>query len=297
MKKKVSVTLSGFFSSVLSGKALHHRSVRGVNDMPEDRNLLDSAQPEELRRCKNYRKFFPMTEIALPATALTTHVIAKWARDHRVAVDVRTGEELAAAMAAGVRLARLTVFADSLRPSELQAVANLGVGRIVVGSVHEIELLRFVVSQRAQNVVVRMTDGNMPALAIADGDYHAHCGFRFDSNEADSAVAAVIDHEWLNLVGLHCEVGSEDHDFVSYPAAIGHMIAEMAQIRRNHDHVLTRLGLGGGRAMPSGDWAVELPQLATQIDDALDDACGTLRFPRPLVVLSAGLEIVGRSAA
>ena len=75
------------------------------------------------------------------------------------------------------------------------------------------------------------------------------------------------------------------------------MIAEMTHIQRNHRVVLTRLGLGGGRAVPSGDWLVELPQLAAQIDDSLDDACGTLRFPRPLVVLSAGLEIIGRSAA
>ena len=61
--------------------------------------------------------------------------------------------------------------------------------------------------------------------------------------------------------------------------------------------VLTRLGLGGGRAVPSGEWANELPQLATQIDESLDDACGTLRFPRPMVVLSAGLGIIGQSAA
>ncbi len=71
----------------------------------------------------------------------------------------------------------------------------------------------------------------------------------------------------------------------------------MTDVRRNHRVVLTRLGLGGGRAVPSGGWLVELPQLAAQIDDSLDDACGSLRFPRPLVVLSAGLEIIGRIAA
>ena len=247
-----------------------------------------------MRRCKTYRKSFPMTEIAFPATALRNPV-AKWVRDHRVTVDVRSGEDLAAAIAAGVHLPRVTVYADALSESELHAAVNLGVGRVVAGSVQQIEMLRSVVAQRAQDVVIRMTDFNTPILAVAgvgDGS-----GFRFDSNESDTAIAAVLDHEWLNLVGLHCEVGSQDHDFVSYPAAIGHMIAEMEQVPRNHDVVLTRLGLGGGRAVPSGDWAVEVPQLAAQIDDSLDDACGTLRFPRPLVVLSAGLGIIGRSAA
>ena len=290
------MTLSAFLMSVLSGNA-SRAAARASDDVHDLRSRLMPVELEYLRRCKTYRKLFPMMEIALPATALTVYSIAKWARDQRVAVDARTGEELAAAVAASVQLRRLTVFADSLSPAELQAVAALGVGRIVVGSVQQIELLRSVVSQRALDVVLRMTDGNTPLLTIADGDYQAPCGFRFDSNDADTAVAAVLDHEWLNLVGLHCEVGSEDYDFVSYPAAIGHIIADIAQIRRNHGQVLTRLGLGGGRAMPSGDWAVELPKLAVQIDESLDDACGTLRFPRPLVVLSVGLEIAGRSAA
>ncbi len=291
------MTLSAFLLSVLSGNTPHAQVAdRGSDDMHIQRTRPLTREEVDLQRCKAYRKSFPMTEIALPATALRNRAIAKWVRDHRVTVDVRSGEELATALAAGVQLQRLTVYADALSESDLYAAANLGVGRVVAGSVQQIELLRSVVAKRAQDVVVRMTDLNTPVLAIA-GAGDVQSGFRFDSNESDTAIAAVLDHEWLNLVGLHCEVGSQDHDFVSYPAAIGHMIAEMTQVRRNHGVVLTRLGLGGGRAIPLGDWAVELPQLASQIGDSLDDACGTLRFPRPLVVLSTGLGIIGRSAA
>ena len=297
-EEKVSVTLSAFLLSVLSGNTPHAQVAdRGSDDMHIQRTRPLTPEEEDLQRCKTYRKSFPMTEIALPATALRNRSIAKWVRDHRVTVDVRSGEELATAIAAGVQLQRLTLYADALSESELRAAVNLGVGRVVAGSVQQIELLRSIVAKRAQDVVIRMTDLNTPVLAIAGVGDGVPSGFRFDSNESDTAIAAVLDHEWLNLVGLHCEVGSQDHDFVSYPAAIGHMIAEMTHVRRNHGVVLTRLGLGGGRAIPSGDWAVELPQLAAQIDDSLDDACGTLRFPRPLVVLSTGLGIIGRSAA
>ena len=62
-------------------------------------------------------------------------------------------------------------------------------------------------------------------------------GFRFESTEFDRAIAAVLAAKRLNLLGLHCDVDSEDNDFVSYPAAIGHMITEMSQIRR-HDAVV-----------------------------------------------------------
>jgi diaminopimelate decarboxylase len=296
--EKVSVTLSTFLLSVLSGNAPHaHAADRGSEVMHLTRTLSPTTDEEELRRCKIYRKSFAMTEIAFPATTLRNGAIAKWVRDQRVTIDVRTGEELATALAAGVRLQRLTLYAEALSESELSAAVKLGVGRVVAASVQHIELMRSVVAKRAQDVVVRMTDVNSPFLAIAGAAEPVPMGLRFDSNESDTAIAAVLDHEWLNLVGLHCEVGPQDHNFVSYPAAIGHMIAEMTQIRRNHRIVLTRLGLAGGGAVPSGNWLVELPQLATQIDESLDDACGTLRFPRPLVVLSTGLEIIGRSAA
>ena len=108
---------------------------------------------------------------------------------------------------------------------------------------------------------------------------------------------AILDRPLLELIGLHCEIGSKERDFISYPAAIGQMIAEMAQIRQARDIVLTHLALGGGRAVPSGDWAVQLPELAIEIEQSLEDACTTLHFPRPMVALSTGLAILGQQAA
>jgi diaminopimelate decarboxylase len=143
-------------------------------------------------------------------------------------------------------------------------------------------------------VAICVTDVNAPVLPVVGAKKR---GFRFDSIELDQAVDAVLAAKRLNVVGLHGDVGSEENDFVSYPAAISRMITEMTQIGRRDGVVLTRLGLGGGPAVPLGDWAVELPALAMQIEQSLDCACATLRYPRPLVVLSPGLAIVEHDAA
>jgi len=59
----------------------------------------------------------------------------------------------------------------------------------------------------------------------------------------------------------------EEHDFVSYPAAIGHMITEMTQILRQSSRGAYAPGARRWRAVPSGNWTIELPELASQIDE------------------------------
>lgn len=225
-----------------------------------------------------------MTEIALPALSLRNSAVAKWVRDQDVAVDVRSSEDLGVALAAGVHPARVTLHADGLTANEiLFCTANLAVGRVVVNSTEQVDLLCSVGPQRRQGVFVRMPDANAPAYGPA--------------READDAIGAILDQRRLDLLGLQCEIGPRERDFISYPAAIGHMIAAMAHIRDDRGVVLTRLALGGGRAVPPGNWAVQLPHLASEIDESLDDACATLRFPRPMVTVSAGLAILGQEAA
>jgi diaminopimelate decarboxylase len=274
----VSVTLSDVFLSVLSGTTPHASATRRLAAEPS------SPEQEPLRRCVIYRSAFPMTEVVLPAMALRNHVVAKWVRDQNVAIEVRSGDDLGVSLAAGIHPARLTIHADGLSANEiLFCTANLGVNRLVVNSTEQVDLLASRAPRRRQGVLVAMTDVN----AAVDGT----------AGEVDDAVGVILDRGRLDLIGLHCEIGAGERDFISYPAAIGHMIAEMAHIRDEHDIVLTALALGGGRAVPPGDWAVQLPQLATEIDESLDDACATLRFPRPMVALSASLAILGQEAA
>lgn len=281
------MTISGVFHSVWS-------SATRRSDLAQVRGTAD---PAALHHCEMYRKSFPMTEIALPAYVLRNHLVAKWARDHSLFVDVRSGEELAVAIAAVIHPGRMIVHADGLSESQLRATINLTPGRVVLGSIKHIDILTTAVEHRKQGVFIQVVDGNAPTLALADGQYTPQGGFRLDSTELDRVVSAIVNSARLDLVGLYCSVGALAYDFVSYPAAIGQIITEMTHIRRQHGILLTRLGLGGGRAMPAGDWTDELPSLAGQIDESLDDACATMRFPRPIVVLSPGRAITERHAA
>ncbi|OBB81383.1 hypothetical protein A5719_21210 [Mycolicibacterium peregrinum] len=206
-----------------------------------------------------------VVELSLPATALADSRVAKRARDHGLAVEVRTGADLITAIGVGIHPMFLIVYADRMTADELVfCTANLGVGRIVVTTTDQVDLLvSATVAHRRQRVLVGMT-------RVAD----------------DKVVDAVVAGRRLDLVGLACEIGSGEDAFVSYPAAMGDMLAEMAQIRRAHSIVLTRVAISGdGFAVdetPGG-----LSELAELIDQTLDDACATLRFPRPVAMVTA----------
>lgn len=241
-----------------------------------------------MRQIAVYRKSLSPAEVSLPATILRDESVAPWVREHRLAVDVRSMMELHTAIASGIHPSLLTVHDEALTADDIRRVAMLGVGRVVLSSLGHIDQLGRSDDGRKQNVLLRMTEA--PTYLGGGG------GFVFDSVEADLAVTRVLAHRRLDFIGLYCDVGSAEQDFVSYPAAVGYMIAQMAHIRRECGLMLTCLGLGGRRFFAT-DGEHALREIATQVDESVDDACATLRFARPVVVVAAGADLIGQAAA
>jgi diaminopimelate decarboxylase len=226
--------------------------------------------------------------VSFPAAVLLDAAVARWLCGNRSIIDIRTLAELYTAISVGIHPVLMTVHADQFAVDEIRRVSAYGVGRVVLSCTEHIASVGTDVAARAQNVLLRMTD------ATTDRDRRQ---FVFDSNDADVAVDAVMDRRSLNLIGLQCEVGTAVSDFVSYPAAIGNMIAQMDHIRRRHGIVLTRLVLAGGSVHAAAGSSVVRRDLAEEIDESVDDACATMRFPRPVVVISAGVQVIGQRAA
>lgn len=93
----------------------------------------------------------------------------------------------------------------------------------------------------------------------------------------------MLSHPILDLVGLHCHIGSHVSDPALYGEAIRRMIAAMADIRARHGVILTELNIGGGHAIPyvPGDRELNLEQLADVVENVLDEACAAEHFPAP----------------
>jgi diaminopimelate decarboxylase len=193
---------------------------------------------------------------------------------------------------------RIVMHGNAKSIDELRAAVRVGVGRIVVDSCSEIAYLAGLAGRR-QPVLIRVTpDIDIHGhRAVTTGITDQKFGFSLDGGAAAEAVARVLAHPNLDLVGLHCHIGSQVSDPALYGEAIRRMIAAMADIRARHGVILTELNIGGGHAIPylAGDPELDVDKLAAVIDDALDAACAAERFPRPVVVVEPGRAISGRA--
>jgi len=249
-------------------------------------------------RARRYRKALRGIQVVYAGKSLLTTAVARWTREEGLGVDVCSSGELAVALAGGVDPARIVMHGNAKSPDELREAARAGVGRIVLDSCVEIAYLAGV-AQRRQPVLIRVTpDVDIHGhRAVTTGISDQKFGFTLGGDHAADAARRVLAHPILDLVGLHCHIGSQVSDPALYGEAIRRMIAAMADIRARHGVILTELNIGGGHAIPyvPGDRELKLDELARVIEDALDEACAAEHFPRPRIVVEPGRAISGRA--
>jgi len=250
------------------------------------------------RRLRSYRAALRDVEIRYAAKALLTIDVARWVAAEGAGIDVSSGGELAVAVAAGVAPARIVLHGNAKPVDELSDAAAVGVGRVVIDSAMEIAYLSCV-ARRRQRVLIRVTPGidigGHPAVTTGVDDQKF--GFALTDGRALAAAERILHQPALELVGLHCHIGSQVTDATLYGEMIRRMLATMSDIRRRHGVVLHELNIGGGHGVPyvTGDPELDVAELADIIDDALDWACAAEHFPRPRIVVEPGRAISARA--
>jgi diaminopimelate decarboxylase len=249
-------------------------------------------------RIRAYRAALPGVDLVYDGKALLSTAVAKWAAAEGAGVGVCSAGELATALAAEVPPSRLVLHGAAKTAGELHDATAASVGRVVIESPSEIALLAGRVRRR-QRVLVRVIPdiGTGGHRTIGGGMLDQKFGFALAGGQAAAAVKRVLDQPCLEVVGLHCQLGSQLCDTGLYGEAIRQMTAMMAEVRDRHRIVLTEVNLGGGHAVPhlSGGPELSVPALAATIDAALESACAQYNYPRPQIVIEPGRAIAARA--
>ncbi|MEV5527256.1 diaminopimelate decarboxylase [Streptomyces prunicolor] len=254
---------------------------------------------QEIRdRCRTYRTAFPEADVVYAAKAFLCRAMAHWVREEGLGLDVCSAGELELAVTTGFPPKRIVLHGNAKSPEDLRTALRLGVGRIVVDSTSEIARLAAITSADSrQKVMVRVVPGIAAGAhdKIRTGTDDQKFGLSITDGSAQHAVTRILDQPHLELVGLHCHIGSQIATTKPYVAAVRRMVGLLARIRDQHGVTLPQLDIGGGHAIAyrPGEEHLDISVLAGRVRAELADGCARAGLPVPRLTLEPGRAIVG----
>lgn len=227
---------------------------------------------------------------------LSTEVV-RWVTEEGLAVDVCTGGELAVALAAGAEPSRIGFHGNNKSVAELEAAVRAGVGSIVIDSAIEIERLAAVVDRVGahQRVLLRVNSGVHAETHAFLATAHEDQKFGFALEDAAAAASRVRELPGLELVGLHCHIGSQIFASAGFAESAARLVELYASLRDGGDLPVLNLGGGFGIAYTSADEPTPIEELAAGIADAVARECEVRGIPMPHIAFEPGRAIVGQA--
>ncbi|MFH8793255.1 diaminopimelate decarboxylase [Streptomyces sp. NPDC017941] len=258
--------------------------------------LLDEA--EVRGRCRTYVQSFPDTDVLYAAKAFLCRAMAHWVAEEGLGLDVCSAGELELAVTTGFPAARIVLHGNAKSPEDLRAALRLGVGRIVIDSASEIARLAAAVPPGSrQKVLVRVVPGIAAGghSKIQTGTEDQKFGLSITDGSAQHAIARILDQPSLELVGLHCHLGSQITAEKPFLCAVRRLVGLMARIKDHHGITLPELDLGGGHgiAYHPGENALDIPSLARKVRAELAESCAAAGLAVPRLIVEPGRAIAG----
>jgi diaminopimelate decarboxylase len=250
-------------------------------------------------RARAFREAFADFDVYYAGKAFLCTTIARWVVEEGLRLDICTGGELAVAQRAGVPPALLGFHGNNKSVAELAHAVEIGVGRIIVDSFHEIERLARITAEtgRTARVMVRVTAGveahTHEYIATAHEDQKF--GFSISSGDAFAAAQQIGTTPGLELLGLHSHIGSQIFDTSGFEVATRRVLALHAQISDELGVVLPELDLGGGFgiAYTTQDDPTDPSQLAIELTKIVTEECESRDLEVPRLSIEPGRAIVG----
>ncbi len=243
-------------------------------------------------RCREAVSAFGRDRVIYATKAFLCRAMAKLAYDEGMLLDVASGGELHVAMAAGVPASACTLHGNNKSIAELRMAIEAGVKHVIVDSFDEMDRIDALIADAAGEVpdaVLRITPGVSAYTHefISTGQNDSKFGFNLENGDAHRAVDRARRSPSMNLVGVHCHIGSNVFEASSFAKA-----AEvMADFAVPLDLPELVLGGGLGVAYVAGE---EAPTI-TQWGNVLLDACESIGV-KSRVSVEPGRSIVAAAA-
>ena len=256
--------------------------------------------------CGAYRAAFiegiPGGDVTYSCKAFCCAAMIRIATQEGLGIDVFSGGELYTALAAGADPARMEFNGNNKSPEEIRYALENGVGRIIVDNFPEIGLLDSIAGSLGirPKVLLRVQPGieAHTHAHIQTGSIDSKFGLAIATGQAMEALRDMHTRPNMELVGIHCHIGSQIQDAEAFVQAAEIMAAFMVEASKALSHTLTELNLGGGFGIyyNAQDKPLSPSAFADTIRGTLADTFAEQAFPMPSrISIEPGRAIVGNA--
>lgn len=248
-----------------------------------------------------FEERYERVRVLYASKAYLARWIAALAREEGLGFDAVSGGELAVLLAAGVPGDAIDLHGNNKSESELREALAAGVRRVVVDNLYELELLDRIAREvgKRQPILLRLSPGIDPHThaKTTTGILDSKFGIPIATGDAERAVQAALNLGGVELVGLHCHLGSPIFDTEPYERASDVMLGFAAEMRDRHGFELREYSPGGGfAAQYVRDQPAPPPEAyADAIVASLRRACERHGLPLPALAVEPGRALVARA--
>lgn len=241
------------------------------------------------------RKIGTEAKVYYASKAFLSTEIVGWIDELGLNIDVSSGGELAAALAAGIDASRIGLHGNNKSLREIGRAVTAGVGAIVVDS--EIEIERIASAAGAQDKVqpvrLRINTGvhanTHDFLATAREDQK----FGIAIADAPALVEKIRSHSHLEFLGFHQHIGSQIFNAEGFVESTKRLIALHAESLKGGDIKELNLGGGFGVNYKLADNAPSIDYFAEAIAAVVAQQCAELDIAVPKLAFEPGRYIAG----
>lgn len=215
--------------------------------------------------------------------------------------DVVSGGELYAALKGGLDPRMIEFHGNNKTPTELVEAISHGIGCIVVDNFYEIELLENICQAQQQTVKVslRVAPGIEAETHqyISTGQSNSKFGFDLDSGQAEQALKQLLHSKYLQVIGVHCHIGSQIFALAGFQMAATKMISILHDWQQKYDFEAQILNLGGGFGIKytEQDQPLEPAEFVSAIIATVQRESQEKKVALPEIWIEPGRSLVGEA--
>jgi diaminopimelate decarboxylase len=243
---------------------------------------------------------YPTSAVAYAAKAYLSPSLAAVLREERCELDAVSLGEVGVALAGGFAPELMHLHGNYKPRAELEAALAVGVGRVVVDSLEELDDITAIARAGGlrQRIWLRLRP-DVPTETHPH-DQTGHAGAKFGLDRASAAVEAVrraVSSPHLELLGLHAHAGSNLRDPAPIAAVTRVLVDFAAAIRATHGVTINEISPGGGWgvAYHPDETPPAIDAYAAAVVEALTVALARHAFPPPRLVIEPGRALVARA--